>query len=544
MVAKKQGAAAKPPVMSLVQMGKSSVEDLKKHVLEAKIPMPKNGKGVGGFMLRTDFEKEIRKRFRETEAASKLEAKEKAADLAKSKKAEKEKEKADQEKKDAKEKADKEKQDEKDREEAAKKAAAVEAAKTKTKSPVKDNKKIEKVKPIGKLTQAPALVENFEDYRTWKLEVEDWERFSRNKLFSDDDLYLELKERMSKELKNKFMDTHTKQSERTYQELKDFIGKKHECAQYALSEIDRVRFHTFVRGGKNFQEARESWQDLRKKALSSGGIEKSERDWNDLMRAMQFSATKEAQYIKELAQKEKECKKSGETFVKLDCLIELLSYDEKAYAMADARQLLKREGDKKGTKRTTAYQAGEEPPSGKKAKKKKKEKKPDEEDANWGSTKASQSKKGKAGKKGKAKGGKKGEAYLAGGKGFGSGKGKDQTVCRFFRDNGRCQYGKECLFKHVGHGQQAHWTEGKGSGAGWGEGAPAWGDNQSEDALWGAPKGSKGSKGGGAKGGEGKLGPGGYPLKPGDWICKACGDHQFAMNTHCRKCRVAKPAWT
>merc|ERR1719350_2477245 len=30
--------------------------------------------------------------------------------------------------------------------------------------------------------------------------------------------------------------------------------------------------------------------------------------------------------------------------------------------------------------------------------------------------------------------------------------------------------------------------------------------------------------------------------KPGDWLCPACGDHQFARNENCRKCGEAKPA--
>jgi len=29
--------------------------------------------------------------------------------------------------------------------------------------------------------------------------------------------------------------------------------------------------------------------------------------------------------------------------------------------------------------------------------------------------------------------------------------------------------------------------------------------------------------------------------KPDDWDCPKCNDHQFARNTHCRKCGGAKP---
>merc|ERR1711957_487764 len=30
-------------------------------------------------------------------------------------------------------------------------------------------------------------------------------------------------------------------------------------------------------------------------------------------------------------------------------------------------------------------------------------------------------------------------------------------------------------------------------------------------------------------------------LKPGDWICPACGDHQFGRNEECKQCQTAKP---
>eukprot|EP00444_Apocalathium_aciculiferum_P017590 CAMPEP_0183455500 /NCGR_PEP_ID=MMETSP0370-20130417/126809_1 /TAXON_ID=268820 /ORGANISM="Peridinium aciculiferum, Strain PAER-2" /LENGTH=61 /DNA_ID=CAMNT_0025647091 /DNA_START=45 /DNA_END=227 /DNA_ORIENTATION=+ len=29
-------------------------------------------------------------------------------------------------------------------------------------------------------------------------------------------------------------------------------------------------------------------------------------------------------------------------------------------------------------------------------------------------------------------------------------------------------------------------------------------------------------------------------VKPGDWNCSSCGDHQFARNAACRKCGAAK----
>jgi len=32
----------------------------------------------------------------------------------------------------------------------------------------------------------------------------------------------------------------------------------------------------------------------------------------------------------------------------------------------------------------------------------------------------------------------------------------------------------------------------------------------------------------------------GLGMKPGDWMCSSCGDHQFAKNTECRKCGAAR----
>jgi len=36
-------------------------------------------------------------------------------------------------------------------------------------------------------------------------------------------------------------------------------------------------------------------------------------------------------------------------------------------------------------------------------------------------------------------------------------------------------------------------------------------------------------------------GKGPQPMKPGDWNCPNCGDHQFAKNDECRKCGTANP---
>jgi len=53
--------------------------------------------------------------------------------------------------------------------------------------------------------------------------------------------------------------------------------------------------------------------------------------------------------------------------------------------------------------------------------------------------------------------------------------------------------------------------------------------------LFGARAGMMGGGGGGKGGG---LGGG---MQPGDWACPACGDHQFARNSKCRKCGCPKP---
>eukprot|EP00434_Breviolum_minutum_P001208 symbB.v1.2.001057.t1/scaffold33.1/size517934/9 len=38
------------------------------------------------------------------------------------------------------------------------------------------------------------------------------------------------------------------------------------------------------------------------------------------------------------------------------------------------------------------------------------------------------------------------------------------------------------------------------------------------------------------------MAPDGRPMRPGDWACPNCGDHNFARNTQCRKCGTPRPA--
>jgi len=38
-----------------------------------------------------------------------------------------------------------------------------------------------------------------------------------------------------------------------------------------------------------------------------------------------------------------------------------------------------------------------------------------------------------------------------------------------------------------------------------------------------------------------KMAPNGRPMRPGDWLCPGCSDHNFARNPQCRKCGTPKP---
>merc|ERR1719401_2268982 len=52
--------------------------------------------------------------------------------------------------------------------------------------------------------------------------------------------------------------------------------------------------------------------------------------------------------------------------------------------------------------------------------------------------------------------------------------------------------------------------------------------------------GASSSSGGGGGKGSGKK----HPMKPGDWICGSCGDHQFARNEVCKMCSAPKGSAT
>jgi len=57
----------------------------------------------------------------------------------------------------------------------------------------------------------------------------------------------------------------------------------------------------------------------------------------------------------------------------------------------------------------------------------------------------------------------------------------------------------------------------------------------------GAPSPSAGGGAGGCAGMGMMMGMMSGNMKPGDWICQGCGDHQFAKNETCRKCGAPKP---
>mmetsp|Transcript_106594 Transcript_106594/g.340063 ORF Transcript_106594/g.340063 Transcript_106594/m.340063 type:complete len:181 (-) Transcript_106594:53-595(-) len=124
-----------------------------------------------------------------------------------------------------------------------------------------------------------------------------------------------------------------------------------------------------------------------------------------------------------------------------------------------------------------------------------------------------------------------GGAWAGGGKGWNSGAsgGEDTMVCSAhgkkrsagnLMDDGNggvcCSPSSQC---NVGGGA-GDWSSGKGGGAAWSAGGGGCG--------W--------SAGGGGGGG------GGPDMKPGDWACPGCGDHQFARNTECRKCGTGNPS--
>ena len=82
---------------------------------------------------------------------------------------------------------------------------------------------------------------------------------------------------------------------------------------------------------------------------------------------------------------------------------------------------------------------------------------------------------------------------------------------------------------------------GGGGGGGYGDGGGDY-SRGGGDYSRGGGGGGDASFGGGAGGGFGGGGGGGRELRPGDWMCPACGDHQFARNMACRRCNTPRPA--
>lgn len=75
-----------------------------------------------------------------------------------------------------------------------------------------------------------------------------------------------------------------------------------------------------------------------------------------------------------------------------------------------------------------------------------------------------------------------------------------------------------------------------------GKGGKGYGASGGKGGGWSDWSGGGGGGGWGGKGGSWKGGGWAPPKqKVGDWPCPACGDLQFARNTHCRRCGAEKP---
>ena len=112
-------------------------------------------------------------------------------------------------------------------------------------------------------------------------------------------------------------------------------------------------------------------------------------------------------------------------------------------------------------------------------------------------------------------------------------------MCRFFAQ-GKCVHGKLCKFRHDENNSNGDRGEKDQRAEPEVEKRGRWADEENEESDWTV----------GTKPGPWTIGPWTKELdwsnhevkfertrwKFGDWLCHACGDHQFARNRTCRKC--------
>ena len=160
-------------------------------------------------------------------------------------------------------------------------------------------------KPRCKITTPPKYEESFERFRLWKLELADWEEKSLADGHNASDMYTELKQNLPDDVRTKYLTSHMKEGQRNYQSIIAFLHREHKAESDAVAEADRTRFYGYSRGNISLQKGHEEWSDLYAIALSSGGVEASERDWKDLLHAMNFDTKEEAKILKDLDDEER-----------------------------------------------------------------------------------------------------------------------------------------------------------------------------------------------------------------------------------------------
>ena len=407
----------------------------------------------------------------------------------------------------------------------------------------KDDNKNKDTKPRCKITTPPKYEESFERFRLWKLELADWEEKSLADGHNASDMYTEVKANLPEDVRAKFLTSHMKPGERTYATIIEFLTREHKAESEAVAEADRTRFYGYVRGNVSLQKGHEEWSDLYAIALSSGGIEESDRDWKDLLQAMNFDTKEEAKLLKDLADEERRqlalynqnnamgaLGGANFKFDKLKELKTLFGYIEQAEAESKARSKARKAvglDKKKESNHFTEVKKEIKKEKKEKNKKKKKKHKKNKKKKDSEDTEDEEEATGFWGKKGgKAKGGKKGKS---------SWKGSDGAKGSWSSGKGPWNGGQG---QHKGSWSQKGSSFGSWSGSWKGAGKDGKGGKKGSSD---GGKGQKGKTDSDGKGGQGKRGGFGQWL-PGDWACPSCGDHQFAKNEYCRGCGTRKPA--